>query len=41
MMTNFELSENRDFIDHYIAALFLPHTDMSSFPSVTAKVGIR
>ena len=34
MMTNFELSENADFMNNYIAALFLPHTQLSEFPSV-------
>lgn len=34
LMTNIELSENPDFMNHYMAALFLPHTDLSLFPSV-------
>ena len=34
LMTNMELSENPDFMNHYMAALFLPHTDLSLFPSV-------
>ncbi|MFC1871432.1 ASKHA domain-containing protein [Chloroflexota bacterium] len=34
MMTNIELSENADFINNYIAALFLPHTNIDEFPSV-------
>ncbi len=37
LMTNMELSENPDFMNHYMAALFLPHTDLSLFPSV--KIG--
>ena len=37
LMTNMELSENPDFMNHYMAALFLPHTDMSLFPSVHLK----
>jgi len=37
LMTNIELSENPDFMNHYMAALFLPHTDMSLFPSVHIK----
>jgi uncharacterized 2Fe-2S/4Fe-4S cluster protein (DUF4445 family) len=37
LMTNIELSENPDFMNHYMAALFLPHTDMSLFPSVRIK----
>ena len=38
MMTNIELSENVDFMHYYVAALFLPHTDASEFPSVTEKL---
>ncbi len=34
MMTNFELSENTDFMNNYIAALFLPHTQQNEFPTV-------
>jgi uncharacterized 2Fe-2S/4Fe-4S cluster protein (DUF4445 family) len=37
LMTNMELSENPDFMNHYVAALFLPHTDMSLFPSVKQR----
>lgn len=37
LMTNIELSENPDFMNHYMAALFLPHTDMSLFPTVKMK----
>ena len=38
MMTNFELSENVDFMNNYVAALFLPHTDASKFPTVSKKL---
>lgn len=38
MMTNIELSENTYFNDSYIAALFLPHTDESAFPSVMERL---
>ena len=38
MMTNFELSENADFMNNYIAALFLPHTNSEEFPSVSSKL---
>ncbi len=38
MMTNFELSENVDFMDNYMAALFLPHTNADEFPSVKKKL---
>ncbi|HDZ24242.1 MAG: ferredoxin [Thermoplasmata archaeon] len=33
-MTNIELSNYQPFMDEYIAALFLPHTDRKLFPSV-------
>ncbi len=38
MMTNFELSENADFMNNYVAALFLPHTNADEFPSVKEKL---
>ncbi len=38
MMTNVELSENVDFMNNYIAALFLPHTDTDEFPTVKGKL---
>jgi uncharacterized 2Fe-2S/4Fe-4S cluster protein (DUF4445 family) len=38
MMTNMELSDNPQFMNHYMASLFLPHTDMSLFPSVSEKL---
>ncbi|MDW7771531.1 MAG: ASKHA domain-containing protein [Desulfobulbaceae bacterium] len=38
LITNMELSENPEFMSYYMAALFLPHTDMSLFPSVQAKL---
>jgi uncharacterized 2Fe-2S/4Fe-4S cluster protein (DUF4445 family) len=33
-MTNIELSNYQPYMDEYIAALFLPHTDRKLFPSV-------
>ena len=39
MMTNIELSENTNFMNNYIAALFLPHTNRKEFPSVIKKLG--
>jgi len=39
MMTNFELSENVDFMNNYVASLFLPHTNASEFPAVTKRLG--
>ena len=38
MMTNFELSENVDFMNNYIAALFLPHTNAEEFSSVKKRL---
>jgi uncharacterized 2Fe-2S/4Fe-4S cluster protein (DUF4445 family) len=38
LMTNMELSENPQFMNHYMAALFLPHTDMALFPTVKDKL---
>ncbi|MDT8335464.1 MAG: ASKHA domain-containing protein, partial [Desulfurivibrionaceae bacterium] len=38
LMTNMELSENPQFMNHYMAALFLPHTDMDLFPTVREKL---
>jgi len=38
LITNMELSENPEFMSYYMAALFLPHTDMSLFPSVGKKL---
>jgi uncharacterized 2Fe-2S/4Fe-4S cluster protein (DUF4445 family) len=34
MMTNIELSDNNEFTQNYIAALFLPHTDEKTFPNI-------
>ena len=38
MMTNFELSETPGFMDHYVAALFLPHTQEEYFPTISARL---
>jgi len=38
MITNFELSENADFMNNYVAALFLPHTNTGEFPTVSKKL---
>ena len=40
-MTNFELSETPSFMDNYVAALFLPHTDMDQFPKIKARLDAR
>ncbi|MCU0559828.1 MAG: ASKHA domain-containing protein [Desulfobacterales bacterium] len=37
-MTNFELSETPSYMDNYIAALFLPHTDLNLFPKLQARL---
>jgi uncharacterized 2Fe-2S/4Fe-4S cluster protein (DUF4445 family) len=41
MMTNFELSENVDFMNNYVAALFLPHTNTEEFPAVSKRLAGR
>jgi hypothetical protein len=33
-MTYLELSADNTFYDQFMSALFLPHTDISAFPSV-------
>lgn len=38
MMTNFELSETPGYMNQYIAALFLPHTQAEYFPSLTERL---
>jgi uncharacterized 2Fe-2S/4Fe-4S cluster protein (DUF4445 family) len=38
MMTNVELSESPAFMDNYVAALFLPHTNGEEFPEVTRRL---
>ena len=40
-MTNFELSETPSFMDNYVAALFLPHTNMDQFPKLKARLKSR
>ena len=37
-MTYLELSADNQFMDAFTSALFLPHTDMTLFPSVSAKL---
>lgn len=37
-MTNFELSETGSYMEHYVAALFLPHTDLDLFPRLKARL---
>jgi len=40
-MTNFEFSETASFMDNYIAALFLPHTDLNLFPKLKNRMAER
>jgi uncharacterized 2Fe-2S/4Fe-4S cluster protein (DUF4445 family) len=40
-MTNFELSDTNSYMDNYIAALFLPHTDMNQFPKLKSRLEAR
>ena len=40
-MTNFELSETVSYMDNYVAALFLPHTDLDNFPKLKSRLETR
>ncbi len=40
-MTNIELSSNASFMDEFIAALFIPHTDEAAFPRVMEQIRNR
>jgi len=40
-MSNFELSETHSYLDNFVAALFLPHTDMNQFPKIKARLEAR
>ena len=40
-MTYLELSADNTFMDEYTSALFLPHTDLDSFPTVKALIAAR
>ena len=39
-MTNFELSETPSYMAYYVAALFLPHTDLDLFPNLKRRLHI-
>jgi len=41
MMTNIELSNNKAFMDEFIAALFLPHTNERLFPNMVKKINVK
>ncbi|RLB71308.1 MAG: ferredoxin [Deltaproteobacteria bacterium] len=38
MMTNIELANNMKFMDEYVAAQFLPHTETTAFPKTMAML---
>ena len=40
-MTYIELSVSRDFMDEYLSALFLPHTNLDAFPTVKRELANR
>jgi uncharacterized 2Fe-2S/4Fe-4S cluster protein (DUF4445 family) len=40
-MTYMELSVSRSFMDEYLSALFLPHTDLNAFPTVKKELEER
>lgn len=40
-MTNFELSETPSYMDNYVAAMFIPHTDVDKFPRLKERVEAR
>jgi len=40
-MTNFELSDTNSYMDNYVAALFLPHTDINLFPKLKSRLEAR
>ena len=40
-MTYIELSADNTFYEAFMSALFLPHTDLSSFPSVEAELNLK
>jgi uncharacterized 2Fe-2S/4Fe-4S cluster protein (DUF4445 family) len=40
-MTYIELSVSRSFMDEYMSALFLPHTDLNAFPTVKGEMEAR
>lgn len=40
-MTNFELSETPSYMDNYVAAMFIPHTDVNKFPRLKVRIEER
>jgi len=41
IVTGMELNVNQEFMNRFSAAKFLPHTDMSRFPSVLNTLNLR
>ena len=40
-MTYLELSVNAGFMEMYVSAMFLPHTDLDLFPGTEARLKSR
>jgi uncharacterized 2Fe-2S/4Fe-4S cluster protein (DUF4445 family) len=40
-MTNFELSETPSYMDNYVAAMFIPHTEIEKFPRLKERIELR
>ncbi len=40
-MTNFELSETPSYMNNYVAAMFIPHTEIEKFPRLKQRLDVR
>lgn len=40
-MTNFELSETPSYMNNYVAAMFIPHTEIEQFPRLKERIESR
>lgn len=40
-MTNFELSETPSYMSNYVAAMFIPHTEIETFPKLKARMAVK
>ena len=40
-MTNFELSETPSYMNNYVAAMFIPHTEIEKFPRLRARMNAK
>jgi len=40
-MTNFELSETPSYMNNYVAAMFIPHTEINKFPRLQKRLNAR